>query len=48
MEEMLRGLAELLCSYGVWAAGLFSGHGTFEETVPANLVSFKCKNSNNY
>ena len=38
MESILQWLANCLCRYGVWAVGLYSFHGTFEESVPEKLV----------
>ena len=34
-------IANALCSYGIWAAGLFSAHNTYEEKIPSALVSPK-------
>lgn len=38
MDAILRNLTEILCNYGIWSAGLPSGHGSYEEEVPAMLV----------
>ena len=44
MESFWQSLTNILCSYGIWAAGLFSGHGSFEETIPEKLIQMYRKN----
>ena len=43
-DNIMQGLVNALCEYGVWSAGLFSGHGMYEEKVPQELIAM---NENN-
>ena len=38
-DSVLKSLTKALCEYGVWASGLFSGHGVFEEMIPEELIN---------
>lgn len=43
-DNIMQGIVNALCEYGVWSAGLFSGHGMYEEKVPQDLIAM---NENN-
>lgn len=40
-DSILTTFANLLSSYGVWSAGIPSGHGMYEEKVPQKLIKLK-------
>jgi len=37
-DSIMSTITNALCKYGVWSAGLFSGHGMYEENVPVELI----------
>ena len=38
LNSLLVAMTDLLCEYGRWGAGLPSCHGSFEPSVPQELV----------
>lgn len=41
INAIMISLANILSSYGLWSAGIPSGHGMYEEKVPQNLINMK-------
>lgn len=44
--NIMQGIVNALCEYGVWSAGLFSGHGMYEEEIPHELITRNEVNEN--